>query len=330
MKKFVSVILLFCLLFVSTFAKGTELKFKEHWAYSDIEELYNKKLIDNMDSSFIPDDKITRSRFINLLLSVVVSPEAVKIKDGLFVSDKQITRSEGVNIIADTLKLSEKKSGEFKFTDEQFIYNKASVYSVYQAGLILGYPNKSFKPDDTLTNAETAVIMNRIINKFKDENSIKLEIEKKFLIDINTIPINLEKADKYEIIQTYINFSPEVRIRKINEYYYSFALKLPKDTIGLARQEVEFNINYDEYQALFKKKEANSISKTRYQFEQNNRMVAVDIYNEELNGLAVAELEFDSKEDAEAFVPYDWFVKDVTSDKRYKNANLAQDGIPKN
>ena len=327
MKKFVSVIVLFCLVFLPACVNGEEPEAMAHWAYSDIEALYSRKLIGPAD--FMPDDQITRAKFINLLLSIVVSPDVLEVKGGLFDSDRKITRNEAVILIADALKLSYDNGKDFKFMDDQFIYQKASVYSAYQAGIILGYPDQQFQPDAILTNAQTAAMMNRIMAKFQDEDSMKLEIERKFLLDVNHIPVDLEKADQYEILQTYISFSPEVRVRKINEYYYSFALKLPKDQIGLARQEVEFPIHYEEYSRLFDKKEANSISKTRYQFQTEGVMVAVDIYHQELNGLAVAEIEFDSKEAADEFVPYDWFVKDVTSDKRYKNANLAKDGLPK-
>ena len=51
-------------------------------------------------------------------------------------------------------------------------------------------------------------------------------------------------------------------------------------------------------------------------------------WDDNLSGLIVAEIEFDSVEKAEGFQPPKWFGKDITSDKRYKNAHLSQDGMP--
>lgn len=68
--------------------------------------------------------------------------------------------------------------------------------------------------------------------------------------------------------------------------------------------------------------------KTRYQFEENGTRIFVDVYSGNLEGLVVAEVEFASVAEAEAFVPPSWFGQDITSDKRYKNANLAKDGMP--
>ncbi|MBP9483819.1 MAG: adenylate cyclase, partial [Negativicutes bacterium] len=58
-------------------------------------------------------------------------------------------------------------------------------------------------------------------------------------------------------------------------------------------------------------------------------IVSVDIYHgNELTGLAVVEVEFDSLEAAASFVPPNWFGHEVTADQRYKNANLAKSGKP--
>ena len=47
--------------------------------------------------------------------------------------------------------------------------------------------------------------------------SDEVEIEKKWLIDPNRIPYDLNAATVFEIEQTYINFSPEMRVRRLNK-----------------------------------------------------------------------------------------------------------------
>ena len=159
-----------------------------------------------------------------------------------------------------------------------------------------------------------------------------VETERKFLIDVNNLPRELMRiAAIFEFTQTYINYSPEIRIRAVTGYVNNFTMtiKVPLDDIGLSRQEIEFFISEDEYNELLKKQVGNTIYKTRYQFWAENHYIAVDVYSKDLEGLAVAEFEFKSVEEANAYKPPEWFVKDITSDKRYKNANLSKDGLPK-
>ena len=42
------------------------------------------------------------------------------------------------------------------------------------------------------------------------------EIERKWLINASDIPYNLEDGVEQKIVQTYLNFSPEIRVRNIN------------------------------------------------------------------------------------------------------------------
>lgn len=165
--------------------------------------------------------------------------------------------------------------------------------------------------------------------KINDNLSDNLEIEKKWIIDKNKIPFELSNAEIFEIEQTYICFSPEIRVRKINKgEQYSFAVKTNMTDNGLVRNEMEENITEEEYNSLIKKKEGNTIYKTRYQFLHENNVYAIDIFKGELEGLAYLEIEFSSKEEADEFASPDWVIKDVTNDIRYKNGFLARYGIP--
>ena len=166
---------------------------------------------------------------------------------------------------------------------------------------------------------------NKIDNIMADD----LEIEKKWIIDKNKIPYNLSNTEIIKIEQTYICFSPEIRVRKINDgKEYTFAVKTNMTSDGMTREETENYITEEEYNNLIKKREGNTIYKTRYQFLDGDYLLAIDIFAGELEGLAYLEIEFENEEEANAFKIPSWVIKDVTSDLNYKNGYLARYGIP--
>ena len=71
--------------------------------------------------------------------------------------------------------------------------------------------------------------------------------------------------------------------------------------------------------------QGNIVEKTRYEIPLAGGIVAeLDVYHGKLDGLITVETEFESEKQANAFSPPSWFGKDVTTDKRYKNKNLAR------
>lgn len=155
------------------------------------------------------------------------------------------------------------------------------------------------------------------------------EIEKKWLIKVSDIPYDLSQAEKYEIVQTYLNFSPEIRVRNINNNEYVLTIKCDTALKGFVREEHEWLISKEEYENLLTKKEGKTITKTRYRFvDENGIEMEVDIFSGELEGLAYLEIEFTDIESAENYKAPDWIIKDVTTDLNYKNGYLARYGIP--
>ena len=166
-------------------------------------------------------------------------------------------------------------------------------------------------------------------NKIDNILADNYEIEKKWIIDKNKIPYNLSNTEIIKIEQTYISFSPEIRVRKINDgEQYTFTVKTNMTADGMTRDEMETYITQEEYNNLIKKQEGNTIYKTRYQFLDGDYLLAVDIFSGELDGLAYLEIEFENQEDANNFQTPNWVIKDVTSDLNYKNGHLARYGIP--
>lgn len=172
-----------------------------------------------------------------------------------------------------------------------------------------------------------AVFVSTFFSKVEVDN---VEIEKKWLIAVEKIPYDLSKADKYSIEQTYICFEPEIRVRRINEgESYTMTVKTNLTSDGLKRDEYEIDITEEGYKLLVQKSEGITIHKDRYQLEDNGIIIALDIFKNELSGLAYMEIEFASEREAKKYTEPDWVIRNVTDDVRYKNGHLARYGIPK-
>lgn len=170
-----------------------------------------------------------------------------------------------------------------------------------------------------------------LVLKYNESNILEYdsEIEKKWLIRQEDIPYDLSQAEKYEIIQTYLNFSPEIRVRSINNSEYILTIKCDTALKGFVREEHEWLISKEEYDHLLTKQEGNTINKTRYRFKDENGIeMEIDIFSGDLEGLAYLEIEFVDTESANNFSTPNWVIKDVTTDLSYKNGYLARYGIP--
>lgn len=156
-----------------------------------------------------------------------------------------------------------------------------------------------------------------------------VEIERKFLISQK--PEGLSDYPSDEIIQGYIDISDtekknvEMRIRKMDNKYFQTI----KSGFGLERSEEEIQLSRQQFNTLWPLTEGKRIEKIRYKIKYGKYLIELDIYSGSLDGLVVAEVEFDSVEESEDFDPPGWFGKEVTDDERYKARNLATLGMPK-
>jgi adenylate cyclase len=153
-----------------------------------------------------------------------------------------------------------------------------------------------------------------------------IEIERKFLVA--EPPSDLERWPSTEIEQGYLAITddrPEVRVRRRD----GNAFLTVKAGGGRVRVEEEIEIEPDRFDRLWPLTEGLRIEKTRYEIDAGDGLVIeVDVYKGDLEGLVVAEVEFDSEAAADAFAPPDWLGPDVTEDARYKNQRLARSGAP--
>lgn len=154
-----------------------------------------------------------------------------------------------------------------------------------------------------------------------------LEIERKFLLNLEKIPYDFSKLNKKVIEQGYIICKPEIRVRNVSNEEYVMTIKgNTEDT--LVRNEVEFKISKEAYTTLMSRNDVYKLNKNRYIINEGEHVFEIDIFEGKLKGLACLEVEFETKEDADKFIVPNWIEKEVTGDMRYRNCNLAQNSIP--
>ena len=146
-----------------------------------------------------------------------------------------------------------------------------------------------------------------------------MEIERKYLI--HKLPANRSQYEKREIEQGYLCTEPVVRIRRSNEKY----TLTYKGRGLLMREEYNLPLTQESFEHLRPKIDGILISKTRYLIPLTEQLtIELDVFSGELEGLLLAEVEFETEEDANRFVPPEWFGEDVTFSTEYHNSTLSQ------
>ena len=156
------------------------------------------------------------------------------------------------------------------------------------------------------------------------------EIERKFLLsesaDIKTLIKNIKPK---KITQGYAQIGEvECRVRKRDNEHLKTVKRRVQGT-SLEREEFETPIT--------KKESVNSlksclwkVQKKRYVITLDNNLKAeLDVFEKDLSGLTLIEVEFKNTQQAQAFIAPYWFGEEVTDNKKYRNQNLAVFGNKK-
>ncbi|MGO8904470.1 MAG: CHAD domain-containing protein [Solirubrobacteraceae bacterium] len=153
-----------------------------------------------------------------------------------------------------------------------------------------------------------------------------VEVERKFIV--KELPPELDRFPSERISQGYVAIGEgglEVRLRRRGE---STTLTVKKG-LGRTRHEEETELGPEQFQRLWPLTEGRRVEKVRHLIPTDEGLtIELDSYMEDLDGLATAEVEFDSETRADAFEPPQWFGPEVTDDPRYRNARLACNGAP--
>lgn len=165
------------------------------------------------------------------------------------------------------------------------------------------------------------------------------EIERKFLVSRDWASYQLGKPDALSIVeQGTVFLGPNKELLRIyKEIYvddfsrddrYILALKR-KTSDPTVRIEHEIHLTEDEYNQIKRDFEVKPLEKVRFYHNIGGLIYEIDFFKGNLEPLVVLEVEFNSKQEADLFVPeWDAEAFEVTSDSRYLNANLEVHGIP--
>ena len=147
-----------------------------------------------------------------------------------------------------------------------------------------------------------------------------MEIERKFLIKEGSFPFRDYPHKEYE--QGYLSVKPVVRVRREGEEY----VLTYKGGGMMVREEYNLPLTRESYEHLIKKADGNIIRKKRYliPIEGSQLTIELDMFDTPFAPLILAEVEFESIEQAQAFVPPEWFGEDVTENREYSNSNLSK------
>jgi adenylate cyclase len=150
-----------------------------------------------------------------------------------------------------------------------------------------------------------------------------MEVERKFLVHE---PPDLHGTEYDEIEQGYlaIGADGEVRVRRKGDRLVLTA----KRGEGLSRHEAEIELARQAFDELWPLTEGRRLHKRRHVVPHGDLRIEVDVYEGELEGLVVAEIEFSSEDEARRFEPPAWLSDEVTGDHRYLNETLATEGAP--
>ena len=160
-------------------------------------------------------------------------------------------------------------------------------------------------------------------------NIDNLEIERKFLIAMPDLEWLCSAAEATEITQTYLRATPLFstnRIRKRGrDGVYTYTHTRKRRITDVTRVEIENEISEREYLALLEEAdpERQTIQKTRYCLDYAGQRFEIDVFPFWSNQ-AYMELEMRSEDQAIDFPPQIRILREVSSDGRYNNSELAR------
>jgi len=143
------------------------------------------------------------------------------------------------------------------------------------------------------------------------------EIELELAWLVASLPNNLGQCKNIKIVQAYLeNSDPHIKDARVREKggVYTYTIK------RFAKNSQETGYCTEETREISREKflklsgESNKkITKTRYFYPLSQGLTAeIDIYEENLTGLSVVEVEFPNIEAYKQFVPPNWFGKEVS------------------
>lgn len=161
-----------------------------------------------------------------------------------------------------------------------------------------------------------------------------IEIERKYIIampDVERLSVEPEYTVS-RITQTYIESEAGVTQRVRERVFSDRTQRTETKKIRIDKMsvhELEREISEDEYNGLLPriKQGTKPIHKTRHTFEHLGKTIEIDIYPN-WKRTCIMETELEDRDEEVAFPTFIEIIKEVTGDKKYSNAGMAESFPP--
>lgn len=164
-----------------------------HWAYNEIMYLAMKNIISGYpDGSFQPNKSVTRAeaaKMLTIALNLPIDEGKSNYRDvtsnhwaknyiaavskaglfkghpnGTFAPDDKLTRAEMAKVVSIAYKLEGSKMNYFKDVKTTH-WAKEYISKLYENGITTGFPDKTFRPEESTKRSEYSVFLTRSLNK---------------------------------------------------------------------------------------------------------------------------------------------------------------------
>ncbi len=151
------------------------------------------------------------------------------------------------------------------------------------------------------------------------------EIERKFIVVSDAWRASAGKGSR--LVQAYLMLEPgrSLRARISDDSELRLTLKL--DGEGIVRDEFEYEIPLADAREMIGRRIGTVIEKMRYRVPFGGWTWEVDVFEGQLAGLVIAEVEMASVAERPALPP--WLGREVTDEPQFGNRALAIEGMPR-
>lgn len=229
MKRKIASILLSCTMFL---APARALAFTDtdnHWSHLFVDTLSEQDILAGYgDDSYKPNNNITREEATTLVFKTGTKPvediqfietgfkdvapdrwsaqfiAALKDKkiiegyeDGSFKPSRNVTRAEFATMVFKNMSLKNESLTASDIADVKNHWSEKMVANLVSMGIISGYPDHTFKPDQTITRGEAAAVIYKAMDY--EKTLIKLPVTNTFqkaivtrVVDGDTVKVDID------------------------------------------------------------------------------------------------------------------------------------------
>lgn len=153
------------------------------------------------------------------------------------------------------------------------------------------------------------------------------EHERRFLVDLKDLPLEFTRFPMKYIVQGYLEDDLRTRLRDESSGAKHAYLQTRKSGSGVSRVENEVELSREVFEKMWSDVKC-FLVKSRFFIPWDGVTIQLNLFHENLAGYIQIEVEFDSHDEAVAFIAPVWFGCEVTDEDRHGNYSLAKHGLP--